>query len=238
MSPQEKYNALAVDPDLDTRMRLKQACTSVITFDKFVPVNSLTEALVKLKGPDRIDVVFLADRFGKEAVSECITEGKKTRWGQDAAFVMLLPAKAQGTGDVVRAMFSDADGMLFEPYSVDMLVEITLLAARVKKERGEERRLSAMRFFLTEVIELITIIAQLQAQGMESGKPRRELRDLCASLDTMSPSDRELYYVMAVEMFEQAKAPAPVISSNYKGASTRIRRKLEEKVIATIKSSD
>ena len=80
MSGPTRYEAIIVDPDLDTRMRLKQATSAVVQFGKAQLMSELREGINHLRGGTYpVDVVFVSYAFEKEPVTQFISSAKETK---------------------------------------------------------------------------------------------------------------------------------------------------------------
>jgi DNA-binding NarL/FixJ family response regulator len=234
----KKYEAIIIDPDMTTRSRLKQVCASVVHFGRVVPVNSCFETMEQLKGDGRYDVVFISHHIPQEQIPTFIKEAKNTPGGQDAAYILVLRAKEQASGDVAQAMMIGADGVLFEPYSVDILVEITQLAARVRRERRSARDEAAFRFLINDLIQQIDLLAYSKSCGYEIGPAMRNFRQACSVVATIDPDSIEIWYKTALELFEAAPIPVALMQrKKYGGASNRIRQRMTQKIAAEFEKS-
>jgi DNA-binding NarL/FixJ family response regulator len=235
------YDAIIADSDLDTRMRLKQAASSVTKFGKVNLCQNLREALGRVQNAvDECDVVFIAQNFDDAEIRSFIEEVKKTKIGQDAAFVLVLKTGKQDSANVAKNMMIGADGQLFEPYSVDQLMQITELAARVKKERAAARESAALRFLVSDIMNQIDLIAYMKSSGYEVGVHHKKFKEICSVLGTLSPESFQIYTGIAVDMFEGAPLPKKIFQRKaYSGASSRVKKKMEEKLLASLtKPSD
>lgn len=229
-----KYNALIIDPDLDTRMRLKSATTSVIQFSKVQLLSSLSDGLSRMEGGHECDVLFISYRFEQDEVAQFIKDAKGTKSGEDAAYILVLQTKEQDSSTITQNVLIGADGFLFEPYSVDQLVEITNLAARVKKERAEEREQAALTFLLKDIMHQMDLIAYLKANGYDVGRGFKRFKQMCTVFQTLEPASKELYYKLAVDLFSEAPFPKKIYQKSYSGASKRVKEKMEKKLLAEL----
>ena len=127
-----------------------------------------------------------------------------------------------------------ADGFLFEPYSVDQLVEITDLAAKVKAERSLAREQAALGFLLNDVMQQIDLIAYLRSAGYDVGRGMRRFKQMCTVFGTLEGESLDLYYNLAVDKFIEAPFPKKMYQANYKGASKRVKEKMEKKLLAKL----
>ncbi len=226
----EKYDALIVDPELDTRMRLKQATTAVHNFGKVYQVSSLREALQKCHGESLVDVIFINYRFDRGDVDDFIIKGKESPQGQDAAYVLVMQAKDQESSKIADTMLKGFDGLLFEPYSVDVLVEITKIAAKVKGDRRVQRETAAIKFLLKDVINQLDQISFNLAQGKEVGPSFKKFKDAAVVLRSFEGEKLKKYFDLAVDTFMDAPTPKKVFSRvKYGGASSRVKARMEKK---------
>jgi len=234
-----KYDSIIVDPDLDSRMRLKQAMASVYEFGKTVQVTNFQEAVHKLEGVEPFDVVFISYRIDQEEISAFIKRAKQAKIGQDAAYVLVLQTKNQDTSTVAKNVMVGADGFLFEPYSVDLLMEITHLSSKVKVERTDTREKAAIRLLVQDVMGQIDQVSYIKTCQMDVGTSMKKLRDLCSVFQNLESSKLNVYYESALKAFEEAPPPRNVPQhKKYAGVSSRIRKKMEEKILADLAKQD
>jgi hypothetical protein len=233
MSNPYKINAIIINSDLETRMRLKQASASVPMFGPVRQVGSLWEGSMQLDSEvNPCDVLFIADRFPVEDITEFIIKTKEKKQGQDAAFVLVLQSKEDSNSKMAELMVKGFDGFLVEPYSVDCLVEITQLAARVKKERGVARARLAITMVLRQMMEQLDLVAYLKGCGYEVSKSLVKLKELGARLQPLAEDGKEDYVALLASTFADAPLPKkPFQTKKYGGVSQRVKRRMEEKVI-------
>ena len=153
-----KYDALLIDPDIASRMRLKQATTAVTNFGKVTQINNLREAGDKLKANEHCDVAFISFKCDLSDAASFVKSAKSLPAAQDAAFILVLGGSGQDSSTVASSVMSGFDGCLFEPFSVDMLLEITEIAARVRKERSRAREEAALRLLMTDLMNQIGVV--------------------------------------------------------------------------------
>lgn len=224
----EKYDALICDPDIATRIRLKTATTAVPRFGRIGHCGSLPEASEALTGQLSFNVVFVSNRIPQEEITSFILKGRETPQGQDAAYIVVLAGTAQDSSTVAQNVMVGADGFLFEPYSVDSLVEITALAAKVKRDRSRAREAAALGLVVNDVISQIDIVAQLKKSGMDLGPNMKKLREMCALFRNLTKDAFANYAMIAVEKFQAAPVPSSG-RKKYGGVSDRVKKRLEEK---------
>ncbi len=231
-----KFDAYIVDPELDSRMRLKTATTAVHNFGKVHQLGTLREAVQRLGTSDRCDVMFVSHRFDKSEIQTFVRDAKKTQQGQDTAYILMLNIGKNDAATVATNVMMGVDGFLFEPYSVDQLLEITLLAQRVKKERSNAREKAAMQFLITDVITQIDLIAYLKSCGYEVSASLKKFKEMCSVLTRLEGDSINTYYEVAIKMFEEAPLPTKIVQTQkkYGGASSRVKKKLGDKVAAEL----
>ncbi len=236
---EKKYDALVVDADMDSRIRLKQAMSSVYNFGKITQVVDPQEAIFKLKSGDAFDVIFISYRIDKAHVTQFIKEAKETKPGQDAAYVLVLQGKDQDASTVAQNVMIGADGFLFEPYSVDLLVEMTRISARVKAERSVAREKTALAMMVHEVVGQIDQLSYIKSCKMEVGMAMKKFRDTCAMFKDLDPEKMATYLEIAMRTFEEAPVPKQIFQTKkYAGVSNRIRQKMEQKILAEIEKKE
>lgn len=221
------HNAIICDPDLDSRMRLKQATASVVEFGEVLQAGSVRDATTRLAEVPT-DVVFVSHRYGTQA-ADFIAKARTFASTRDATFIMLLP-NTNGQSAIAQHMLHGIDGFLFEPYSVDSLVEITRLAARLKRERALARERVALSLMIQELINQFDVVTSLKAEQMDYGRSWSRLASTAAALRNLSPETLAVYYELAIKQFGEVPLPkTPPPKRAYSGASTRVKKKLEEK---------
>jgi len=228
----QRYDAFLVDSDLDARMRLKQATTSVASFGRVNQASKLAECLDRIRGSEKTDVIFVSYQFDRASTVSFINEVKKHPNGQDAAFILVMQNKDQQSSTVAENILCGADGFLFAPYSVEQLVEITRLAAEVKRERSHGREEAALRFLLNDVIGQVDQLSMFQKCGYEAAPILKKLRDTCAVLRALEGDSLDLYFKLAAEVFETAPLPISLPSTKkYVGASSRVAKRMEKRAM-------
>lgn len=229
-----KFNCLIIDPDMPGRMRLKQATTPINEFGMVTPMANVNEATVFLKGEKITDVVFLSARLPQEQLGPFIAMSKQTKGGQDAAYVIIK--KDQGDASAMaEIMMLGGDGMLCEPYSVDSLLEITLLAARVRKERASERHKIALGIMVKDLISQLDLVCCLKANNCELGLSIRKLKDVSAMIQALDAESLPVYFEVMQQAFIDAPLPPKALGTKkYGGVSNRVKKKMDQKLAEEI----
>jgi hypothetical protein len=232
-----KYNCIILDPDMPSRMKLKQATTQVSDFGKVTPVGTINDANSILgSGEGNMDIIFVSTRFDNEVITNFINQAKACKAGQDTAYVMIVKSQSSS---VAQNMLLGGDSVLCEPYSVDSMLEITRLAAIVKKERADAREKIAINLLIGDISNQIDLIACLKASGCEPGTSIKKFRDVCASLTKLSPETKEYYYETLINKLIDAKVPPKALAAKkYSGVSSRVKKRMETKLIAAIDKTE
>ena len=224
---------LIVDSDAETSMLLKQAAMSVGLFRRVVALRHLREAIAKLGAEETTDLIFVSWHFDRQEVLDFITEARKTKHGEDAAYVMVLNTKNQDRELISQNMVAGIDGFLFEPYSIEYLTEIVQLARKVKAEKGEIRQRGAFALLVKDIIQSLDFVAQFKKLGQDAALTEKRFKRLCEPLRELDPDMLRLYSEVAVEQFSEIQAPRRLFKSgNYKGASERVKKAAEKKMAA------
>lgn len=227
----EQFEAVIIDPELEARTRLRQATLALPAFGKVVQAAGSRDAHERIKDLDRPDIIFLSYRLGEETIKSYVLEAKQASETQDSAFVMVLGEQSQASTTIASSMLIGVDGFLFEPFSVDSLMEITKLATRVKTERAAFRQRGAIKLLVAQIASQIDVVAQLRCNGHEGAISTRSLREMCTVLTTLEAPAKEYYYETLVDQF--GNLPVPLERSQtklYNGASKRLRQRVEQKL--------
>jgi response regulator RpfG family c-di-GMP phosphodiesterase len=230
------FNALIVDPDLDRRMRLRQAAGAVPLFHNVVQFGAAREAIAHLEfRQECCDVAFIAHSLEASEISSFIHKAKELPHSRDAAFVLVLAEASSGEDSVASYVMHGVDGFLFEPYSVNSLVEITELAARVRKERSDSREKMAFTLMVGDLMEQLDVSAFLKSCGYALGKSWKAFCSGAESLKTLSSESLQNYFSIAVKLFGDAPLPKfNMMLKKYSGVSSRVRKRMEDKLAAEV----
>lgn len=221
-------------------MKLKQATTQVVDFGQVLPLGTFADANTHMNGERPWDIVFVSTRFENDAISQFITNAKNTKCGQDTAYVMVMKALPQGNTSVAQNMMLGGDSVLCEPYSVDSMVEITRLAARVKKERSDSREKIAINLLIADIVNQVDVIACLKASGCEPGTSIKKLREMNAMIKALSEDKLGYYQATLIEKLLEAKVPPKALlgAKRYGGVSSRVKKKMESKILSELTKAD
>ena len=217
-------------------MRLKQAMSSVTSFKASLQFGKLREAHQKLESSSTpTDVIFISYRFEESETNEFIAQAKKLPASQDAAFIIIKRSQDKQSTSIASSVLGGADGLLFEPFSVDQLVDITSIAARVKKERSGAREEAALRFLLADVLNQVDQLAYLKACEYETGPTMKKLREMCGVFHALPTESKPTYYKLAVDIFEASPLPKLIFQrKKYGGVSSRVSKRMEKKTLAEL----
>ncbi len=224
------FDALIVDSDLNSRMRLRQATSALPQFNHVTMANSLASAMSALEGDGNCDVILLKPSFDDKDVQQFVHACKATRQGQGCALILLVRGNQSNTGALARSYAAGIDGFLSEPYSVEAIQEIFEIAGRIKQKKMESRCHAALDVMLREITTTLDLAAQEQRSGKWTGM-KSQFAELCRNLQELAAINIEDYQELLMEVFE--KVPSPVTlpidhGSHYEGASERVRKKLAE----------
>lgn len=229
---ENKLSAMVVDPNAQSRMRLKQATVPVPTFAEVNLLGALPEASSRLNSDRPCDIVFLSYRFNLEEITKFIEESKKSKGGQDAAFVMVVQSGEQDNSMVSSFMMAGINGFLCEPYSVDSLVELTEIARRIRRERQLAREKLAVSLLMREIITQIDLVACIKASGYAVSRSAEKLEGLCEQLNLMSEENKQARMEVVIQELIDAKAASRALSlRKYGGTSQRVRERMEKKLV-------
>ncbi len=214
----KKVNAMVVDSDADSRLRVHQMAGGLPGFGSLQMVPSLAEALKNLNSrldsqPD-VDLVFLSHRFEKNSINQFVQLAKDTNKGRSAAYILLLQDSSDEVG-VSSGVLQGADGVLVEPFCKSSVCEILTLSESVKRQRNVVRGEALIDFLCSDIIKKIDDIAIDQMTGRDPSENLTELRDLEKVVADLGSDKIPLYQKKIIVMLV-ASQPNPEIEKWYK----------------------
>lgn len=226
------YNCLAIEPDSKSRMLLKQAMSLVPQFNDIILVRNDKPALELLRSGSFFDLIFISDRFDKNKISQFIKKAKETDTGFLAGYV-LLSSTQKDARSVAKSLLEGIDGVLIEPYSIDSLQELSLLAAKVREQREEEKRKTILRFLASNVIYCVDIMAQSHLLNHSTFTVKRTIKRVNESILSFNNNKLvELYLDILTKSFMKVQKPIVIVQEcRYKGSSERVKNMARKDVI-------
>ena len=233
-----KIETLIIDNDIDVRMRLKQATCAVPIFGKLHHATTLAHALDLLNSDTRCDVIFISNKFCEAEIETFVASAKEAPGAQDAAFVLAIEKNGMSNAGVAMKMIGGVDGLLFEPYSVDELSNITILASRIKKERAVEREIRSLRFLMKDVIAHVDLLSRLTRRGYHTESVREKLQSLSMTIRELEPQARQAYLQLSLDAFTSVPIPNWDASTDpferYAGCSERVKQRLTKRALRSL----
>lgn len=220
----EFYNCLAIEPDSKSRLLLKQAMSLVTQFNDVKLVRNDRVALEYLKNGENYDLIFISDSFDKTKISQFIKKAKETDIGSFAGYVLLSSAQ-NDTRSIAKSLLEGIDGVLILPYSIDSLQELSLLAAKVRQLKEEEKRKNALRFLTSNVIYSVDIMAQACMLKHSFNSVKKVIAKVNESVLSFDSSGiLETYLEILATSFMKIQKPVKVVQEcRYRGTSERVR---------------
>lgn len=234
------YEAIIIDPHLESRTRLKEATKALNLFHNVNSSSSFTEAEKQLKAMKRCDLFFISERLSGLELQDFMRrvrnpESAETLGTRDSAFVVVLESNGRDSKALVDRVLNGADGILCAPFSVQALIDTTEIAERVKRERGHAREKAAIRLFVRELIDQIDHMSHVRRAGYEPGISVKVFRDMCSVLGKLDARLIETYLETALTLFPEAQIPSGVPKArSYSGASQRVRKKFVDRAMAKL----
>jgi DNA-binding NarL/FixJ family response regulator len=226
----DQLDALIIDPDPASRMRLKQATSTLHEFRHVRLEFSLQQALAQIKENLSCNIIFISQTFEPELSAEFVKAAKETKNGQYSAYVLVIDGKRQKRTEVATDISNGMDGILFQPFSVEGLLETTELAHKIRGT-SSSNRLKASRHLLSDAITpSLDKITDLFLEGKKSDLIRADLRIILRALMASCDDKKDEYYDHLVDLFDRVPPPAPPKDSDWSLAAQKKRRKLEQEI--------
>ncbi len=233
----EFFNCLSIDPDTRTRLMLKHAMSLVVQFDSIYSVGNERAAL-ELLSEFKYDLVFVSDKLGKERISKFIKQAKKTEYGEVAGYILLCSNQEDSKG-LTNSLLEGADGMLLEPYSIDSLEELSLLAAKIKAKRVEEKRKAALSYISSDVLRCVDLMSQAVFLNHPTAIIKKTVKNINNFISNYeNGAILNLYLESLADAFSKVERPVQIVQAcRYRGPSQRIKKQEEKKIIESMESS-
>jgi len=226
-----KFQAVIVENTGERRMRLRAALSSTGDFERPELFNTLSDAESRFEQEPMVDIALISYEFPEYLLRGFIEKAKKATFGIDAAFVLVLPAKDQDSETVAKNVITGADGFLFEPYSVDQLDEIVKLAARVKKERSDARERAAFGLLLDDLLQMVDRASYLKSVEQDTDAQFKKIRAKAKMIYSLEGDRAQIYFETLTDKTMEAPLPRKIYQEKYKGASKRVRERMEKKLM-------
>lgn len=211
---------------------MKQAVSVIPRFGQIQFCKDIKECTRELGDERTRDIIFLANRLGKDNIKTFVEAAKAMKAGEDTAYVLVLGTADQDNSTIANAVLYGVDGFLLEPFSVDNLAEITELAQKVKGERSAEREMKAFGFLLKDVMKQIDRCAFIKSCDFDVGQNMKKLTDMTQTFRDLNEAKLEMYYEAAVIEFGKSQVPElPEGADKYKGVSSRVKKRMEQKIV-------
>lgn len=222
-----QLNVLIVDPDLERRMRLKHAGTEIYDFGKISQCGGLRDAAAKISEDERVDLVFLSQEFDTSDLAAFIREAKSSSRASSAAFILVAKAAKQAAVHAASGLGADADGFLYEPYSVNALKAMIAIAEKVKLERDGAKKKAALGLLIRSVLDAIDEVAYNDACGRPSLLQRSRLKAAVSNLQGMQADCDDIYFSALFDVLDRMPPPRVVPKAQkYDGVSARVKQRL------------
>jgi hypothetical protein len=180
--------------------------------------------------------VFLSSGFTTSAIEAFIKSAKQTLEGQDAAYVLVASDDSHQGSEELRGLELGADAFICAPFSAGRLLELTELAAGIRKERTQIGTKDVLTYFVTDVMGQIDRLAFLKARGVDVNQSLHSLKEMCAVFQSLKGAALQTFLEVVLEAFEGASIKTFDIKHSYSGTSKRVRKREQEKIAAGLKA--
>lgn len=235
MLRRKPFNALIISSNTGRRGRLKLAVHhdqffGRPAFKKVHTAVSLQEGIKTLNSEQNYEIVLVTDCFSPEAIEEFLTHLSEMQ-EQKVGVVLVRKGSNEDGLSLAESLMSGVDGFLYEPFSVDMLREISKIAERVRKENSDKKISAATGL----VIDSMSAAIDKKAAELAAGKPRRPYSkrlQLAAKLFRgLSESGLLSFYKTLFSVTENSKPfeKEAAEAEGYQGASELVKKKYAQK---------
>jgi chromosome segregation ATPase len=107
-------------------------------------------------------------------------------------------------------------------FTTKLVEEIT---SKIKKVNSDRRKLAAMKMILKEIAQHLDAVSFYKSQSKDTTVASKKLKEACDKIKKYKDEFFDLYIEAMTDVFGNMAPPA---TSSYTGASTRVKKKLEE----------
>lgn len=225
-----QLDALIIDPDPASRMRLKQATSTLTEFRHVRLATSLHFALQEIKENLACNIIFISQTFEPEQSAAFVKAAKETKNGQFSAYVLVVDGKRQKRTQVASDVSNGMDGILFQPFSVDALRQATELAHKVRGKSSTQRLGASKHLLIDAIIPSFDKITDLFLEGKKSDFVRADLRAVMRALLASCDGKEDVFFDHLIKLFDKVPPPAPPKDSDWSLAAQKKRRKREQEL--------
>lgn len=225
---EQTFDALIVDPDPESRMRLRQATSVCREFREIKFASTLPQALEQLRERVQCNIIFIAQTFASDESQAFVTEARQTPYGQSCAYIMVLNTSNQTRTGIATNLTSGMDGFLFQPFSVDALKETTEIASRVKSTAKAGKQEASKELLLSNLAESIDKLADGHTVGKAMRVEKAELRCITRTLLNFYGDNSAGYLEAITNVFTTVPPPSHPDDGDFSLAARIRRRKLAE----------
>jgi DNA-binding NarL/FixJ family response regulator len=231
---QQLFDALIIDPDPASRMRLKQATSTLSEFRHVRLATSLPRALTELKERVDCNIIFISQTFEPEQSAAFVKAARETQSGQYCAYVLIVDGNRQKRTEVASDVSNGMDGILFQPFSVDALREATELATQVRSKTIAQRVGASRHLLMDAIVPTVEKMTDLFLEGKKREFARAGLKSVLHALMASCEDNKDAYFDHLVNLFEKVSPPPPPKDSDWSVAAQKKRRKLEQEIAERI----
>ncbi len=222
-----QFEALIVDPDPESRMRLRQATSVCGEFASVKLESSLLDALKRMRDRMTCNVVFISQTFESTESQEFVKMARETAYGQYAAYIMVLNGSQQNRSGVAANVSGGVDGFLFQPYSVEALRETTAIAAEVRAKAAAARRVASRKLLADAIVPQVEKLFGQELIGTPSPQQKYELKAVARSLRDAYDNEGDFFDALA-DLFIAVPPPRPPSEDDLSPIARRRRLRLQE----------
>ncbi|NMC63980.1 MAG: response regulator [SAR324 cluster bacterium] len=228
----QKLKSLVIDPDAESRNRVRNALLDFEAFSEPESNTSLEESSRQIALGSFFDIVFISQRFPGPEITSFVNRCKNTKSGEDSTYIMILNTNEQSESAIRLQHAFGVDAFLLEPYSSEQLKEVVDFSFDIKQERAEVRQQVGLSLVIIDLIDQINLIAFLKSCGFSTARSMKRLKELCLPLKEVSGQSLDTYFNLVERLFTSAPFPTHFNPDEYhRGVTERVRERMERRII-------
>ncbi|MCB0331557.1 MAG: hypothetical protein KDD70_17925 [Bdellovibrionales bacterium] len=205
------FKVLSVDPDAESRLRLKELLRELCAKLSFHAVAKHNKACAKLEAQEGFDAVFVRSTAKRGELESLIDEIKNTSLKTRPLVILLVRGSDFSADYVSQFMLKGFDGVLREPYAADEIQNVLEIAEKNNsKQISEERKEAAASLVLMkDALSQIDEAARTKSNtdGKAGGYGLKRMRELTPVIRSLleKVSDENYQLLLQTQVFERLR---------------------------------
>jgi len=200
-----ELSGLVIEADSEKRSRLSQAARANNCFKKISAVAQPRDFEARVGEGHVFDLVFIGCSVRPENIDEVIRVSKEH--SEDCACILLANGHEQDAISLASTMISGIDGFLYEPFSVEGLVQVAEVARELKRVNQERRIKATVELLVVDLLNSLDDVFIGRVAGRPTPNSSGMLVKLSETLQQLGPEALPVYFEELIEKSADRMVP-------------------------------